>query len=92
MQTQKTNRPAFQSVELDPIDVRLEAKAAEKGVPTDMPDGDHLLRRAGLDRDPSIVGHLDIERLHPRSWRAQGRTPCSAAPALGHRRSNRCRR
>ena len=34
MQTQKTNRPAFQSVELDPIDLRLEAKAAEKGIPT----------------------------------------------------------
>ena len=27
-------RPAFQSVELDPIDARLEAKAAEKGIPT----------------------------------------------------------
>ena len=27
-------RPAFQSVELDPIDARLEAKAAEMGIPT----------------------------------------------------------
>ena len=27
-------RPAFQSVELDPIDARLEARAAEKGIPT----------------------------------------------------------
>jgi len=27
-------RPAFQSVELDPIDLRLEAKAIEKGIPT----------------------------------------------------------
>ncbi len=34
MQTQKTARPAFQSVELDPIDARLEARAAEKGIPT----------------------------------------------------------
>jgi len=34
MATQKTMRPAFQSVELDPIDARLEAKAAEKGIPT----------------------------------------------------------
>jgi hypothetical protein len=34
MQTQKTNRPAFQSVDFDPIDQRLEAKAAEKGIPT----------------------------------------------------------
>jgi hypothetical protein len=34
MQMQKTNRPAFQSVELDPIDLRLEARAAEKGIPT----------------------------------------------------------
>lgn len=34
MSTQKIIRPAFQSVELDPIDARLEAKAAEKGIPT----------------------------------------------------------
>jgi hypothetical protein len=34
MYTQKTNRPAFQSVELDPVDLRLEVKAAEKGIPT----------------------------------------------------------
>jgi hypothetical protein len=34
MHTQKTNRPAFQSVDLDPMDLRLEAKAAEKGIPT----------------------------------------------------------
>ncbi len=27
-------RPVFQSVEVDPIDARLEAKAAEKGIPT----------------------------------------------------------
>lgn len=30
----KPNRPAFQSVELEPIDQRLEAKAVEKGIPT----------------------------------------------------------
>ena len=30
----KINRPAFQSVELDPIDLRLEAKAVEMGIPT----------------------------------------------------------
>lgn len=30
----KPHRPAFQSVELDPIDQRLEAKAVEKGIPT----------------------------------------------------------
>ena len=30
----QNQRPAFQSVELDPIDARLEAKAAEKGIPT----------------------------------------------------------
>jgi hypothetical protein len=30
----KAVRPTFQSVELDPIDARLEAKAAEKGIPT----------------------------------------------------------
>jgi hypothetical protein len=33
MSMQKPVRPAFQSVELDPIDARLEAKAAEKGIP-----------------------------------------------------------
>ena len=37
MSTPKPARPAFQSVELDPaksIDLRLEAKAFEKGIPT----------------------------------------------------------
>jgi hypothetical protein len=34
MQAPKPTRPAFQSLELDPIDVRLDAKAAEKGIPT----------------------------------------------------------
>ncbi len=34
MSTAKVARPAFQSVELDPIDVRLEARAAERGIPT----------------------------------------------------------
>jgi hypothetical protein len=34
MSTAKAARPPFQSVELDPIDARLEARAAEKGIPT----------------------------------------------------------
>ncbi len=34
MSTQKNIRPVFQSLELDPIDVRLDAKAVEKGIPT----------------------------------------------------------
>ncbi len=35
MATPKPVRPAFQSIELDdPIDARLEARAAEKGIPT----------------------------------------------------------
>ena len=34
MTTPKLARPAFQSIELDPIDARLEARAAEKGIPT----------------------------------------------------------
>jgi hypothetical protein len=34
MSIAKTVRPAFQPVELDPIDAKLEAKAAEKGIPT----------------------------------------------------------
>ena len=34
MSIAKNVRPMFQSVELDPIDAKLEAKAAEKGIPT----------------------------------------------------------
>jgi hypothetical protein len=34
MQTSKMSRPAFQSVELDTLDQRLQAKAVEKGIPT----------------------------------------------------------
>jgi hypothetical protein len=34
MATKNNLRPAFQSLELDPIDARLEAKAAKKGIPT----------------------------------------------------------
>lgn len=34
MSTGKSMRPVFQSVEIEPIDERLEAKAAEKGIPT----------------------------------------------------------
>ena len=34
MSIAKNVRPAFQSVELDPIDALLEAKAAQKGIPT----------------------------------------------------------
>jgi hypothetical protein len=34
MTTSKIARPAFQSIELDPIDARLEARAAERGIPT----------------------------------------------------------
>lgn len=34
MTTAKIARPAFQSIELDPIDARLEARAAERGIPT----------------------------------------------------------
>src|SRR3974377_2172226 len=34
MTVTKAARPPFQSIELDSIDARLEAKAAEKGIPT----------------------------------------------------------
>jgi hypothetical protein len=34
MTSAKPTRPPFQAIELDPIDARLEAKAAEKGIPT----------------------------------------------------------
>lgn len=34
MANAKSIRPAFQAVELDPIDARLEARAIEKGIPT----------------------------------------------------------
>ena len=34
MLTSKASKPAFQSVEIDLIDQRLDAQAAEKGIPT----------------------------------------------------------
>jgi hypothetical protein len=34
MTSVKPTRPPFQAIELDPIDARLEARAAEKGIPT----------------------------------------------------------
>ncbi len=34
MTAHKPIKPSFQAVELDPIDVRLEARAVEKGIPT----------------------------------------------------------
>jgi hypothetical protein len=34
MSTAKAARPAFQSIEHDPLDALLDAKAAEKGIPT----------------------------------------------------------
>jgi len=34
MSSVKPTRPPFQAIELDPIDARLEARAAEKGIPT----------------------------------------------------------
>lgn len=34
MTAYKPVKPTFQAVELDPIDVRLEARAVEKGIPT----------------------------------------------------------
>ena len=67
MTVQKAIKPAFQSVELDPIDVRLEAKAVEKGIPTlvnpeSAPMASRKPRRAGERSTPrSRMKTLNIE-------------------------------
>lgn len=48
MTANKQVKPAFQSVELDPMDLRLEAKAVEKGIPT-------LVTTKPATDDPEIV-------------------------------------
>ena len=50
MTANKQVKPAFQSVELDPMDLRLEAKAVEKGIPT-------LVTTKPATDAPEIVAH-----------------------------------
>ena len=73
MITQKP-RPAFQSLELDPIDARLEARAAEKGIPTlvnprpdpvEAPEAAPASARPSAPRKPKRGG--DSEEGTPRS-------------------------
>ena len=63
MTGQKLFRPAFQSVELDPIDERLEIRAAEKGIPTLVhPEVSRKAKRAGEGSTPrSRMKTLNIE-------------------------------
>ncbi len=44
-------RPAFQSIEVDPIDARLEARAAEKGIPTLVTPKTELPPETGPERE-----------------------------------------
>ena len=52
MSAQKKPRPAFQSIEIDPIDERLEAKAAEKGIPTLVTPKNHFPAAEELKEPP----------------------------------------
>lgn len=72
MSTAKATRPAFQSVELDPIDARLEARAAEKGIPT-------LVAPAPPPREPRPPAERDLPETSapPRVGRA---VPQEATP------------
>ena len=67
-------RPAFQSVELDPIDARLEAKAAEKGIPTlvtpkedDIPHEEPLAQAAPVAATPRKSSRANSKQATPRS-------------------------
>jgi hypothetical protein len=66
----KSVRPSFQSVELDPIDARLEAKAAEKGIPT--------LVSPRIEEPPAAVTTVPAVPAAP-SPRNAGRGPSTQA-------------
>jgi hypothetical protein len=70
MQAPKIARAAFQSVELDPIDARLEAKAAEKGIPT-------LISPKG-ESAPAAVG--PASETVPPTFKEGRETPSQATP------------
>jgi hypothetical protein len=75
MSIAKTVRPAFQPVELDPIDAKLEARAAEKGIPTLVATS---APKAVLASDPKLP-ELDIPKTAaPR--RANGAVSKEATP------------
>lgn len=65
-------RPAFQSVELDPIDARLEAKAAEKGIPTLVNPRNEPV--AALETPPTTPG-APIQRKAKRAGATEESTP-----------------
>lgn len=52
----KLGKPAFQSVEIDLIDKRLEEQAAEKGIPT-------LVKPAAVD--PAIAAGIAVQTANP---------------------------
>jgi hypothetical protein len=71
----KPVRPAFQAIELDEIDARLEAKAVEKGIPTLVtPKADIAEARA-----PQPVAPPEIPRATPVRV-SRGPAPREATP------------
>lgn len=68
MAAPKSLRPSFQSVELDPIDARLDAKAAEKGIPT--------LVSPRIEEPPAALTPVPAG---PASLRNAGRGPSTQA-------------
>jgi hypothetical protein len=66
----KSLRPSFQSVELDPIDARLEAKAVEKGIPT--------LVTPRIEEPPAAVTPMPVVPAAPPPRNA-GRGPSTQA-------------
>lgn len=75
MTTSKPARPAFQAVEIDGIDERLEAQAAEKGIPTLVtPKAD-----VAATAEPGIAtAHAVIAKGTTKTGRAGG--PAAATP------------
>jgi hypothetical protein len=69
MTSSKPFRPAFQSIELDSIDVRLEARAAEKGIPTLMPTP------AAAPPPPRPEAARPVPPAPPRTGPGRGRAP-----------------
>jgi hypothetical protein len=67
MPAAKPMRPAFQALELEPIDARLEAKAAEKGIPTLVAPKAALERAGAGPAPPPEAGRGPAEGPTPRA-------------------------
>jgi len=73
MSNQKMTKPAFRSVELDPMDARLEARAAEM-----VGSDPHISQVSRAARDDSNLGRSASLR-HLPVWRARQRGPVSTS-------------